>query len=155
MTNLKAIEMNNSGLVALKAGNVIGAYELLSTASNITMQGVASHEHVDSKNSTYRFHWEDCSLAFSKSSASRGLGGLASTFEGCVPFLFLRGLRITTPVEELNVDELCPCGFAWAVRRNIPYLALCECRFDLSDNCFFYTSFYSRFGTTWLSAVLF
>jgi hypothetical protein len=117
--NRLAIELNNQAIAVLQAGNVIRAYELLSKSSNITMKAFASHTHTDTGNSTYRFHWEDCSAAFSNKVTSPG----CSTWEGSVPFLFLRGLRVSTPTtDDDDLDGSCPCGFAWVIWYN---LALC------------------------------
>jgi hypothetical protein len=115
--NRLAIELNNQAIAVLQAGNVIRAYKLLSKSSNITMKGFASHPRIDTENSTYRFHWEDCSDAFSQKVTSAG----RSSWEGSVPFLFLRGLRVSTPTDA-DVDGLCPRGFAWVIWYN---LALC------------------------------
>ena len=83
-------------------------------SSEITMNGVANHVHMDpSSNSTYRFHWVDCSSCGCVKSTS------SPSWEGCAPFLFLRALRVSPPP---NVDRVCPCGFAWAVWFN---LAIC------------------------------
>jgi hypothetical protein len=116
--NRLAIDLNNSAIASLKQGNVLRAFELLSKASNITMNDVARHTHVDTGNSTYRFHWEDCSMAFSDKTPT---SDRTVSWEGSVPFLFLRGLRVSTP-PHADIDRLCPCGFAWVIWYN---LALC------------------------------
>jgi hypothetical protein len=108
--NKLAIELSNDAVVDLQNGNMLKAFELISMASEITMNGLSNHVHVDpSKNSTYRFHWVDCSVAFSPKASS-------SRWEGCSPFLFLRGLRVIPPSD---VDAVCPCGFSWAVFFNL------------------------------------
>ena len=108
--NKLAIDLSNEAVVELQTGNMLKAFELISMASEITMNGVSNHIHLDpSENSTYRFHWVDCSAAFSAKTSS-------SRWEGCSPFLFLRGLRVAPPSD---VDAVCPCGFAWAVFFNL------------------------------------
>jgi hypothetical protein len=115
--NRTAIELNNNAVKELQKGNTVKAFEMLTKASNITMDGVANHTHIDTGSSTYRFHWEDCRAAFAeKPSFPRDL-----SWEGCVPFLYMRGLRVTTACDE-DIDSLCPCGYAWVVWYN---LALC------------------------------
>lgn len=116
--NRFTIDLNNNAIVSLKEGNVLKAFELLSKASKITQKGVARHTHVDTGNSTYRFHWEDCSMAFSYKNPDTES---SASWEGSVPFLFLRGLRVSTS-PETEIDKLCPCGFAWVIWYN---LALC------------------------------
>jgi hypothetical protein len=116
--NRLAIHLNNNAVASLKQGNVIKAFQLLSKASNVTMNGVSSHKHVDSSNSAYRFHWEDCSMAFSDKAPASDDSTKSVSWEGSVPFLFLRGLRVSIPDTE-EIDTLCPCGFAWVIWYNL------------------------------------
>jgi hypothetical protein len=108
--NSVSIELNNRAVALLQAGNIVTAFDLLTKAYAITMQeGVAHPTHIDSGNSTVRFHWEDCSSPDS------------AKWEGSTAFLFLRVLRITIS-DNAKVDELCPCGYAWSIWFN---LAIC------------------------------
>jgi hypothetical protein len=107
--NTVSIELNNRAVGHLQAGNIVPAFDLLSKAYAITMQGVPQDTYIESENSTVRFHWEDFSSPFS------------TTWEGSDAFLFLRALRITIS-DNVKVDELCPCGYAWSIWFN---LAIC------------------------------
>jgi hypothetical protein len=113
--NSAAIELNNRAVAHLAQGDVIAAFELVTKASQITMKGISNHQHVDAGNSTFRFHWEDCDRARDAIYESkRRRAANASVWEGSSAYLFLRGLRITVN-NEVNVDDLCACGFAWAI----------------------------------------
>jgi hypothetical protein len=117
--NTISISLNNRAVEYLQAGKIIQAFDLLEMACNITMSGVANRAHVDAGQSTFRFHWEDCSQAGIAKSTSYG-----SSREGSAPFLFVKALRVSV-AEDINaLDEMCPCGFAWTVWFNF---ALCCC----------------------------
>jgi hypothetical protein len=115
--NSVSIELNNRAVAYLQSGNIVQAFELLTKASRTAMKGVTNHTHdVDPDSSTFRFHWEeDCSEG--------GISNKSPSFswEGSTPFLFLRTLRVSVS-DDVDVDELCPCGYAWAIWYN---LAIC------------------------------
>jgi hypothetical protein len=107
--NSAAIDLSNRAVAHLQSGNIVPAFELLTKASAIVMKGVANHVHIDNSgnnNSTFRFHWEDCSRAGVCNTKS-----MIHAWEGSTPFIFLRALRITISPDIINVDDLCLCGF--------------------------------------------
>ena len=117
--NSVSIELNNRAVAYLRAGDSIKAFQLLSNnAYNISLQGVTNHTNVDSDRSPFRFHWEDCSKA--------GISNDSTVFsweEGSTCFLFLKALRVAVSDDvDVDVDELCPCGYAWVIWYN---LAIC------------------------------
>lgn len=109
--NRTAIELSNHGIAELQKGNAVAAFDALAKAANITMMLVHNHKHSLDGSQSFQFHWIDCAETSSEPRK-----------EGCVPFLFRRGLRISTNCNDESVDALCPCGFAWAIWFN---LALC------------------------------
>lgn len=110
--NQIAIDLNNRGVQALERGDSVSAFQAFSKAANITMVLIENHRHISSGAHSFQFHWINCdhpSLLLRK--------------EGCAPFLFLRALTISSPrCGNHQVNNLCPCGFAWAIWFN---LALC------------------------------
>jgi hypothetical protein len=106
--NYLGIELNNFAVGELKQGNFVKAFELLSYACEKTMQ--KHHVHVDSSSRTYRYAWEDCTIALNQK-----LHHLSKFNEGCMPFLYLKFLTIETPLGRESVEGLCPCGFAWVL----------------------------------------
>ena len=118
--NSTAIELNNKAVQLLSQGDVVAAFEMITRASQITMKGIANHRHIDAGNSTFRFHWEDCSKArdaIHENHKKRKLSPSASVWEGSSAYLFMRGLRISVnnTNSHMGVDDLCACGFAWAI----------------------------------------
>jgi hypothetical protein len=106
--NYLGIELNNFAVAELKQGNIVKAFELLSYACEKAMQ--KHHAHVDSSNKTYRYAWEDCTMALTQK-----LHHLSKFSEGCMPFLYLKFLTIETPLGRESVEGLCPCGFSWVL----------------------------------------
>jgi hypothetical protein len=119
-TNRLVIDLNNRAISALQCGNVLRAFELLSEASNVAMDTRGNHKHAESGLSNFSFHWEDCSMAFSGHSLSEDLPS-SNSWQGTVPFLFLRGLQVGFP-PLADIDGICSCSFAWVILYN---LALC------------------------------
>ena len=117
--NSDSIELNNLAVAYLQSGNIIQAFELLSKASNIAMQVVPNHTHVDSDGSIFLFHWVEQDRC---STAATSNNSLNLSLEGSTPFLFLRALRVSVSDDVLDVDKLCPCGYAWVIWYN---LAIC------------------------------
>ena len=109
MSNQTAIDLSNRGVEELNRGDHNAAFNSLSKAVNIVMSKIHNHVHVNTGSNLFVFTWENCS------------SGVSTTKEGSIPFLCLRALRITT-TEDDGVDQLCPCGYAWAIWFN---LALC------------------------------
>jgi hypothetical protein len=103
--NSAAIELSNRAVAHLQSGNIVPAFENLTEASVIAMKGLlADHVHIDSGNSIFRFHWEDCSRAGLCNKSMR------DAWEGSTPFIYLRALQMTV-APDINVDDLCPSGF--------------------------------------------
>lgn len=124
--NSVAIDLSNQGVAELQCGNIVQSFQLLTKAARIVVEGLHNHSHVDALKSTFRFHWEDCAEAGVTTSSPTTLlaQGHTTPWEGSVPFLYLRALRITYSGQTADVDELCACGYAWAIWFN---LALCSC----------------------------
>ena len=110
--NSDAIELNNRGITEMQSGNVALAFALLSEAGNITVRGMPNNRHVDSDTTTFRFQWEECSSKVKE----------LPTWEGTLPFLYIRALRISFTGTIADVNGQCACGFAWCIWYN---LALC------------------------------
>jgi hypothetical protein len=106
--NYLGIELNNFAVSELKKGNTEKAFELLSYACQKSTQ--KHHAHVDSSHKTYRYAWEDCTMALTKKMCH-----ISKFDEGCMPFLYLKFLIIETPLGRESVAGLCPCGFAWVL----------------------------------------
>ena len=119
--NTTSISLNNRAVEHLQAGRIIQAFDLLTMACSITMSRVENYTHVDAGQSTFRFHWEDCSQETGID--AKTIGYDRAWGEGSASFLFMKALRVTV-AEDVKVDELCPCGFAWTVWFNF---ALCCC----------------------------
>jgi hypothetical protein len=119
--NQVAIDLSNRGVAELQRGDAITAFQSLSKAANIVMVGIHNHHHVSTDANVFNFHWEDCSSGI----ATRRHSQSSPSWEGSAPFLFLRAMRISTSACVTTADEveqLCPCGYAWVVWFN---LALC------------------------------
>lgn len=104
--NFLIIELNNYAVHELKQGQLEKAYELLTYACEKTM--AKHHNHIDTPHQTFRYAWEDCTKALTK-----------RLHEGCMPFMYLKFLTITTPMGRASVEGLCPCGFAWVLWYNL------------------------------------
>jgi hypothetical protein len=114
--NRAAISLNNEAVEKLQNGDYVRAFHQLQQASNIVVRGVADHAHANSSNAIFRFHWmeNEGELSSQDSEAGAAHPRCGLTWEGCASFLFLRTLRISIE-NEREVDNVCPCGFAWAV----------------------------------------
>lgn len=117
--NCNAIDLNNRGVAELQSGDVVSAFQSLSKAANNVMVGIENHVHVNAGADVFHFHWIDCSAECSQ---RKCLASGSTSWEGCAPFLFLRALKVTTSCSDEEVENLCPCGYAWVIWFN---LALC------------------------------
>jgi hypothetical protein len=107
--NQVAIDLSNRGISELHNGDHNAAFQSLSKAANIVMVKLQNHVHVNTGSDVFVFHWEDFSSGI-------------NTKEGSTPFLCLRALRMSKNSSETDIEQLCPCGYAWAIWFN---LALC------------------------------
>jgi hypothetical protein len=117
--NRAAIEFSDRGVAELQRGDAISSFRSLSKAANMVMAAIDNHVHVNTGADVFHFHWEDCSLEGNRTKIASSSSSSSSSSEGCAPFLFLRALRVTTTCAMEEVDQLCPCGYAWVIWFNL------------------------------------
>jgi len=117
-----SILLNNRAVNQFKAGNMLEALDNFSRAVSVSQEN-AMHSTETTDNAMYRYHWVDCTSTY----CSRPSTPLDTTSEddmcvneGVAPFLCLRALKISVPMERIHmIDTLCPCACLWAIEFNL------------------------------------
>lgn len=103
--NRIAIQLNNTAIEDLQRGNLAKAFESIAIACSSTAD--YRHIHDEALDPTqYRFHWKEC--------GQKTVSDLVGAVLPSQSYLYLNFLTISVP-ENSNIDDSCPCGFAWAI----------------------------------------
>eukprot|EP00538_Stauroneis_constricta_P009133 CAMPEP_0119549058 /NCGR_PEP_ID=MMETSP1352-20130426/2845_1 /TAXON_ID=265584 /ORGANISM="Stauroneis constricta, Strain CCMP1120" /LENGTH=402 /DNA_ID=CAMNT_0007594503 /DNA_START=356 /DNA_END=1561 /DNA_ORIENTATION=+ len=128
--NREILLLNNDSVIYLQMGNPMESLKLLTEASSL-LNGLFERQkgtkHV--AHQSYKYNWVDFADSMNNCLPSRcSSRNTSNSNEGCIPYLFLRALKISKTCHHENFDsmcycgdleESCPCGIAWVVWYNL------------------------------------
>lgn len=117
-----SILLNNRAVNQFKAGNMLEALETFSQAVSVSQEATLNTES-SSDSAMFRYHWVDCTSTYCSRPATPCEAPATDDMcvnEGVAPFLCLRALKISVPMERIHmIDSLCPYTCLWAIEFNL------------------------------------
>lgn len=116
-----SILLNNRAVNQFKAGNMLEAMETFSQAVSMS-QSASNHSKSQTDDAIYRYHWVDCTSTYCSrpDTTYENSKDDMCVNEGVAPFLCLRALKISVPMERIHmIDTFCPSTCQWAIEFNL------------------------------------